>query len=64
VSHDPSRKHFFAKCLGFFAVVGLASKTQAKPRKQLHSSASVQRDAGVVTLRPESRAVSRDIQAV
>jgi hypothetical protein len=59
VSHDPSRKHFFAKCLGFFAVVGLATKTQAKPRPQLRSSAAGQRDAKVVMPQPESRAVSR-----
>ena len=55
VSHDPSRKLFFAKLIGLTAAAGLAPKLLAKPR-----TARAQTPApGLIELRPESRAVAR-----
>jgi len=61
VSHDPSRKQFFAKLLGLTAAFGFLPKLLAK-------SAVVTRAPGsspsrVVAIRPESRAVARRADA-
>lgn len=59
MSHDPTRKHFFAQLLGLTAAVGLLSKIGAKvtPGSQVTAEAPVQ-------IRPETRAVPRDVNAV
>jgi len=57
VSHDPSRKHFLAKLIGLFAVVGIAPRLLAKP-VQAPSIPAAPAASGI-TLRPESRAVAR-----
>ena len=53
VTHDPSRKQFFGKILGFFAAAGLSTKLLAKSAPAASSPASV------IVARPESRAVPR-----
>ncbi len=56
VSHDPTRKHFFAKIIGLIAAVGLAPRLLAKapPQPAPAPAASVG-----IELRPETRAVAR-----
>jgi len=56
VSHEPSRKHFFAKLAGLFAVVGLAPKLLAKQQPGRMTSV---KPVAPIALRPEVRAVSR-----
>jgi len=60
VSHDPSRKHFFAKLLGLIAAVGLAPKLLSKSREQSVADQA----APAVALRPESRAIARSAESV
>jgi hypothetical protein len=60
VSHDPSRKHFFAKLLGLIAAVGLAPKLLSKPLGQSVAGPT----PTAVNLRPESRAVARREESV
>ncbi|MBP9913941.1 MAG: hypothetical protein KBF26_11110 [Opitutaceae bacterium] len=55
MSHDPSRKHFFAKLLGLVAAVGLAPKLLAKPQEKSVAGT----DTKGINLRPESRAIAR-----
>lgn len=61
VSHDPTRKHFFAKLIGLIAAAGLAprllAKTPARP-------ASAPAATGGIELRPETRAVARRADSV
>jgi hypothetical protein len=54
VSHDPSRKQFFAKLLGLTALAGFLPKMLAKS-----SVAAPAPAAEPVTVRPDSRAVAR-----
>jgi hypothetical protein len=59
VSHDPSRKQFFAKLLGLTAAFGFLPKLLAK-------SAAVTRlpeSTPVMAVRAESRAVARRVDA-
>ena len=60
VSHDPTRKHFFAKLIGLIAAAGLAPRLLAQ--------AQTGRDRPVapakIELRPESRAVARRADSV
>jgi hypothetical protein len=60
VSHDPTRKHFFAKLIGLIAAAGLA------PRLLAQSQASRARPVTPpqIELRPESRAVARRADSV
>jgi hypothetical protein len=60
VSHDPTRKHFFAKLIGLIAAAGLA------PRLLAQSQASRPRPVAPaqIELRPESRAVARRADSV
>jgi hypothetical protein len=60
VSHDPSRKHFFAKLIGLIAAGGLAPRLLAKPP----SVDAPKLAAPVIELRPESRAVARREESV
>jgi len=63
VSHDPSRKQFFAKLLGLTAVAGLAPKLLAgSSSKAAPAPAPV--TSGSIQLRPEARAVARRVDSV
>jgi len=55
VSHDPSRKQFFAKLLGWAAALAVVPKFFAKSAPMAPSAAPV----APVDLRPETRAVAR-----
>jgi hypothetical protein len=59
VSHDPSRKQFFAQVLGLTAAVGVLSKVGAKSTQGFPAAAPVV----PVKVVPEIRAVSRDVNA-
>jgi len=63
VSHDPSRKTFLAKLIGFAAVAGFAPRVLAKVPG---STVSTQPATPVspFTLRPDSRAVARRADSV
>lgn len=58
MSHDPTRKHFFAQLLGLTAAVGLLSKLGAKVTQGSKAPAETP-----VQIRPETRAVARDVNA-
>jgi len=59
VSHDPSRKQFFAKLLGLTAAFGFLPKLLAKSAVATRAPESTP-----VTVRPESRAVVRRADAI
>jgi hypothetical protein len=56
VSHDPSRKQFFAKLLGAAAAIAVAPKVLAKAAP---SNSTPEAPAIPVLVRPEVRAVAR-----
>jgi hypothetical protein len=59
LSHDTSRKQFFAKLLGLPAVIGVLPKLLTKPALETPAP-----EATPVAVRPESRAVVRRVDAV
>ena len=61
VSHDPTRKHFFAKIIGLIAAAGLAPRLLAKAPAQ---PAQTPVASGGIELRPETRAVARRADSV
>jgi len=61
VSHDPSRKQFFAKLLGAAAAVSVAPKLLAKSSPAAVTPAV---SALPVMVRPEARAVARRADSV
>jgi len=63
VSHDPSRKSFLAKLIGFIAVAGLAPRVVAKSTLSVEPT---NQPAPVLpfTLRTDARAVARRADAV
>jgi len=56
VSHDPTRKHFFAKLIGLIAAAGLAPRLLAKNPALPAAKPAAARG---FELRPETRAVAR-----
>lgn len=60
MSHDPTRKHFFAKLIGLIAAAGLAPRLLA----QSQTSRAKPVASGKIELRPESRAVARRADSV
>jgi hypothetical protein len=63
VSHDPSRKQFFAKLLGLIAAAGVAPKLLARS-SSTPAAESVRSAPMPFQLRPEARAVSRRADSV
>jgi len=60
VSHDPTRKHFFAKLIGLIAAAGLAPRLLAQSQPSQASPVA----PAQIELRPESRAVARRADSV
>jgi len=61
VSHDPTRKHFFAKIIGLIAAAGFAPRLLANKPAQ---PAPTPGTSGGIELRPETRAVARRADSV
>jgi len=64
VSHEPSRKQFFAKLLGFAASLAFVRKFVAKSAPGLSGSNGPAAPAAPVVLRPETRAIARRADSV
>jgi hypothetical protein len=58
VSHDPSRKSFLAKLIGFIAVAGVAPRVVAKSAVSV-TPADRPAPVSPFTVRPDDRAVPR-----
>ena len=63
MSHDPSRKQFFAKLLGLTAAFGFLPKLLAKSAAVTPVLESPV-ESTPVTIRPESRAIARRADAL
>lgn len=59
VSHDPSRKQFFAKLLGTAAALSVAPQLMAKSSGTATAAAGAPAPASPLSIRPDVRAVAR-----
>jgi hypothetical protein len=59
VTHDPTRKHFFAKLAGMAAAVSLFPKSLARPNPAVAGAEGAGAPALPIEIRGDSRAIAR-----
>jgi hypothetical protein len=64
VTHNPTRKQFFAKMFGLAAAFSIVPKLLAKPFAGVSAAAGASGAAAPVVIRPDPRAVARRAETV
>jgi len=64
VTHNPSRKEFFAKVFGVAAAAAVVPKLLVKPFSNPAPEPDARPASGPVVVRPETRAVARRTDAI
>ncbi|MDO8543490.1 MAG: hypothetical protein Q7S40_23875 [Opitutaceae bacterium] len=64
MTHDPSRKHFFARLLGFAAAGSVLPTLFAKSTPAITPANSALPSSGKLRIRPDARAVARRADTV